>query len=551
MTVGRHSGDSHNFITKKKLGIYYTPHSVARSIVAWAVSENTGPILDPSFGGCAFLHAALAEYKARAIQDGPKLVYGYDIDKSARRFSQQLIEAGVPEENLVFRDFISQATMDSDAIFAAAVGNPPYVRHHLLSPGFQQRAQALTHSVGATIPRSASLWAYFVVLSTAKVRRGGRLAMVLPGTFLHADYARSVIKYLEDSYGSLHLVHVRKRLFDDAQEETVIILGAGKGGTSHLQYVRANEAQDLEKVIAESTPVEHADELSYKRALVPKDSLDAWQEAMTRGGLTSLGDVCKIRIGVVTGANEFFVRGFDDPILQDPTIKTIPILTSARSLSSPIINRVSIGSSAARKCRSVLLCITSRGRRGGLLDRELRSAEAKGVSLRYKCRIRKPWYRIDDVAAPDLFLPYMGSRSPTAIVNRAHVTSTNSIHRLFLLDRHESDPYSMAFFSFTTLFALSAELFGRHYGGGILKVEPSAAMRLPILAKMHESSPEALLRNAETREHSDLNVEADELMLRKCLRLSKVAIAALTKGYEILRRERKVCRAYPAHPDAQ
>ena len=98
-------------------------------LVRWALADGDGPVLDPSYGGCAFLEAAARVLSERDSSSAGARVYGVDIDPSCAdvvRDSELLIE-----DNCLRRDFLAASSDDlPGGPYAAIVGNPPYVRHH-------------------------------------------------------------------------------------------------------------------------------------------------------------------------------------------------------------------------------------------------------------------------------------------------------------------------------------------------------------------------------------------------------------------------------------
>jgi hypothetical protein len=106
--------------------------------------------------------------------------------------------------------------------------------------------------------------------------------------------------------------------------------------------------------------------------------------------------------------------------------------------------------------------------------------EARGLHERYKCRVRSPWWSVPlpKRGVPAAFLTYMSHAFPRLVANDAGALSTNTIHNVSLLDGVDPDALAVAFYNSLTL--LSAELVGRSYGGGILKLEPTEAERLLI-----------------------------------------------------------------------
>ena len=47
--------DGSDVSPRRLFGVYYTPDNLASVLVRWALADKPGPVLDPSYGGCAFL----------------------------------------------------------------------------------------------------------------------------------------------------------------------------------------------------------------------------------------------------------------------------------------------------------------------------------------------------------------------------------------------------------------------------------------------------------------------------------------------------------------
>ena len=115
------------------------------------------------------------------------------------------------------------------------------------------------------------------------------------------------------------------------------------------------------------------------------------------------------------------------------------------------------------------------------LRRYIEEGEARGVHKAYKCTIRDPWYRAPVVPVPDLFFTYMSHRYPRLVTNEARATFLNSLHGLVLHDgTAELAREALPLLSLNSVTMLGAELTGRSYGGGILKMEPREAAQLPV-----------------------------------------------------------------------
>jgi hypothetical protein len=151
------------------------------------------------------------------------------------------------------------------------------------------------------------------------------------------------------------------------------------------------------------------------------------------------------------------------------------------------------------------------------------------VPLAYKCRVRSPWWRVPTVAAPDLFLTYMNHDTARIVANRARLRHLNSVHGVTLrADRRELGTDLLPIASLNTVTLLGAEIVGRSYGGGILKLEPKEADRLPVPSLTTVMAVADDLRNMRPQLAKLLRArdllgavrQVDRIVLRKHLRLS-------------------------------
>ena len=104
--------------------------------------------------------------------------------------------------------------------------------------------------------------------------------------------------------------------------------------------------------------------------------------------------------------------------------------------------------------------------------------EQADVDKAYKCRVRSPWFRVPLVPVADLLLTCMNADTPRLTTNRAAARHLNSVHGVYLRPEHRDlarEILPLASLNSVTL--LNAEMVGRSYGGGILKMEPREADR--------------------------------------------------------------------------
>jgi hypothetical protein len=132
----------------------------------------------------------------------------------------------------------------------------------------------------------------------------------------------------------------------------------------------------------------------------------------------------------------------------------------------------------------------------------------------------------------------MGSSPPRLVINKARATCTNAIHRVDL-KKGQPGVGAVAAASWTALYRLSAELVGRSYGAGVLKLEPNEAvqLRLPITSPGAEN----LMQIEDAFQSSGVasaEKEADRILLEEHLGLSAEEVELLRKACEELQRRR-------------
>jgi len=112
--------------------------------------------------------------------------------------------------------------------------------------------------------------------------------------------------------------------------------------------------------------------------------------------------------------------------------------------------------------------------------RYLETGLAEQLHTRYKCRVRQPWYKVPSVYATPLAMLKRAHHYPRLVLNSARAYTTDTAYRI---QSNGMSPSALVFAFANSLTCLTAELQGRHYGGGVLELVPSEIERLlvPVL----------------------------------------------------------------------
>ena len=225
-------------------------------------------------------------------------------------------------------------------------------------------------------------------------------------------------------------------------------------------------------------PALHHDKEKWTKYFLEPQGIEALR-TVRAGGLERLGDIADVDVGLVTGRNQFFVM-----------------------------------------------------RPSGAKERDI------ARHLGYKCSIRKNWWAVPSQWTPDAFLLRQIYDHPRIVANLTEATSTDTIHRVRMLNGIPPTKLAAAAINSAT-FAFS-EVMGRSYGGGVLELEPREAEDLPIpdpkgLPTQDVSKVDALLRGGE------LTAALDYVDRKLLAHLDDDLVAQLRGIWELLR-DRRLAR---------
>lgn len=366
-----------------------------------------------------------------------------------------------------------------DQRYDVAIGNPPFVRFQFVSAEDRAHINELGGRIGVPFKGVSNLWIPVLLTALSQLRDGGVFSFIVPAECFTGLSARAVRTWLGQHAEQLRVDMFPPKSFPRVLQEVVILSGQVTRGSAHgaKVFVFDHAQQDSWRhVLDENAP-------TWTGLLLRPDHLDAVEAALRSPGVLRFGDVTKLSVATVTGANDFFC--------VDDATRT---LFDLGRWSRPLLDRV-------RHARGLAYSVEDQeanrmsGHRAWLLDSSLDASptegarayisngETSGLHKRYKTRIRTPWWQVPVVQPGTLMLSKRSNHYPRLIQNAAGAVSTDTIYQGSPLRGFEGRERDIVGSFHNSLTLLTAEMYGRSFGGGVLELVPSevSSLVLPLV----------------------------------------------------------------------
>lgn len=466
---------------RKARGAFFTPDAMARFLVTWGVHRGNESILEPSCGDAVFLREAglhLAALRGK-VPERRQLV-GVDLHEESVRIGETaLAEAGL-SASLSAGDFFDYRHEPVDVV----LGNPPYVRYQDFSGPDRLAAVKAAMASGVRLSALASSWAHFTVHAASFLRPEGRMGLVLPAELLSANYAAPVRQFLLDRFTDVSLVLFTERVFPGVQEEVVLLMASGYDpsgtGADHFEIRQVDTLADLNTLASLDIPRWTPPQRSSKWTAAIGQS-EAYTRLVSGETVTELGQWGRIALGAVTGRNTYFA--ISDAVRREwkLPVRELIRLSPPGSTHLRALTLTEGDVTALAKAGKATWLFAPGETPSAASRRYIKYGEAAEVDQAYKCRIRTPWWRVPVQQPADALITCMNADTAAICANPTGVVHLNSVHGLYLNDDHQDIPVeALALAACSTITRLGAEMVGRSYGGGLLKLEPREAAVLPV-----------------------------------------------------------------------
>lgn len=475
---------------EKLRGSYYTDELVAKCLAEWAIADGASRILEPSCGDGSFFRAL------RSLRwGGPsRHVVGCEIDhKEATRGEEAMRAIGAGDARLHVGDFLAWFLREADDVgrFDAVVGNPPFVRYQYLAEHLQSDSERIFARHGLRFTRHTNLWVPFVIASLELLRPGGRLALVVPAELLHVLHAEGLREMLLRECSRVLLLDPEEILFDETLQGVVLLLAEKRSASAPADTRGELAVQRISGRTALKVP---ASDYFARAAYVPANAVGVkWTLALlsaaerqlllemrTRAGVHTFARLADATVGIVTGANSFFL--VPDAVVDAFELEPYVYPMFGRTHAPGVVYDAALHSSNRRRGLPTNFVLfpadLERAQLTAGAQRYLRDGESASLHTRYKCRIRKPWYVVPSLAATPVAMLKRSHEFPRLVLNTAKAQTTDTAYRV--TPRCGISASNLVSCFVNSMTALSCELEGRFYGGGVLELVPSEIARVIV-----------------------------------------------------------------------
>jgi hypothetical protein len=469
------SGDEREALRVK--GQFWTPLWLARVMAGWVTQDRPEVLFDPAVGPGTFFAAARETGFAGEFQ-------GFELHSNAFADGWKLGLKPDDFRHVRTADFISTPLPEK---FPAIVSNPPYIRHHRLTPEqkLELKQLALNH-LGFSLDGRVGLHVFFLLKCLAQLVSGGRLAFLLPADVCEGISSSAFWNRICQQYRLVAAMTFADEAapFPTVDTNAMVFLFIKEEPLEDFLWLRVCE-RDGEAISAALNGREPSSAVNLhhrKLAEAMKTGLSRPPRAQNNFG-TPLSHFAKVVRGIATGGNEFFfltreqirLHGLPEKFFRRAIGRTRDCPSDR--LTTTDLNRLE---AAGRATWLLNLADEVDEKLPTQLQAYLECGKQAGLSERSLIKTRRPWYKMEKRTPPPILFAYLGRRECRFILNEANVVPLTGFLCVYPWDstpavakklwRALNHPDTLANLGFVA----------KSYGGGALKAEPRQLDQLEI-----------------------------------------------------------------------
>jgi hypothetical protein len=448
---------------RREHGATYTPLKIVRAMLAWAQSHAIPcRVVDPGLGSARFILEAGRRFGRAAL-------IGSEIDPVAAIIARGNIAAAglAPRAEIVLGDYrdLRLPRIDGKTLY---VGNPPYVRHHLIPALWKEWLVREAARYDLQASQLAGLHIHFFLSTVLKAKPGDFGCFITAAEWLDVNYGSLLRDLFLGVLGGQKIVVIEPTAMPFPDAITTAAITSFEVG-SRPRSVRLKRIESLDELrTANGGRAIRRERLEAER----RWSHFTRAARTEKDGYVELGELCRVHRGQVTGANKVWIAGQHSEGL--PASVLFPSVTKARELI-----RAGLVLQDPSNLRRVIdlpvdLDVFNVEERRAV-DRFLRLARKLGGADSYIAQNRKAWWSVGLREPAPILATYMARRPPAFVRNLADARHINIAHGLY---PREPLTERMLTALVTYLATATNVVDGRTYAGGLTKFEPREMERI-------------------------------------------------------------------------
>ena len=515
-----------NISAQKLRGGYYTPKPIADFLCKWSINENTKHVLEPSCGDGNFIESAILRFKDIGVV-GKSLkgrIKGIELlEEESIKAKSRAANLGLNSNTVENNDFFNFIQNNGKKTYDVVVGNPPFIRYQSFPEEHRSIAIVMMQGLGMKPNKLTNIWVPFLVVSASLLNSTGKMAMVIPAELFQVKYAAETRVFLSKYFERITIVTFKKLVFENIQQEVVLLLCEKK--VNHGKGIRVIECENLEdlellnfeKINGSNVkPIDHTTE-KWTKYFLNEDEINLLKKLKNDKRVIQSGKILDVDVGLVTGRNEFFMLKEEQVKEWKLEAYTIPVASKSNQLKGITFSEddFSVNSKAQNSIHLFMPPNEDFGKLPKVCQDYIKYGEEKGFNTGYKTRIRKRWYITPSLWVPDAFALRQVGDYPKLIINETVASSTDTIHRIRFKEDLDRQKVVLSFLN-SLSFAFS-EISGRSYGGGVMTFEPTEIEDIilpkPIRFNVDFELVDSLIRQRKIEEV--LNIVDEELLIKQ------------------------------------
>lgn len=538
------------------LGQYYTPPEITDLICKLTIRSSDDKVLDPACGSGSFLIAAYnrlkqlpstkKESRSTTHKEILSQLYGIDINRfpahlSAINLALRDLEAETRKVNVEVADFFNVIPQQKRVMIErvslsglrleeldippkvnAVVANPPYIRQEILDKDLCRKHLS---NIKTQIRERADIYVYFFTHATEFLEERGRIGFITSNRWLSVGYGEDLQKFFLNNFKVIAIIEFNKQVFDipligtcvtilekcDNQEERDLNI------VKLITVKRHVDVNEIISIVQEQDRKESLRESKFIRIVkIRQDKLakeDKWNrffhaphiywDIVYHDKMTKLEDLCEIKYGIKTGANDFFYfqsqeeletsgieKNFVLKVLKH-VAQTEYIELRESDLSWYVLNvhdfveralkeALEAGSLEGKSPSGIIKAKLKDEGYTGLLS-YIRMGEIRKIPQRASVRNRRVWFDLGPLDCPPLVFPEVYWRRAPTLLNVAGVPIDKRLYSIY--PRKGVDDMVLLGILNSSLTLLMREMHGRTEQGEAMNrntIMVYEAKKLPI-----------------------------------------------------------------------